>query len=86
MGRTQTTAYPHFTPGPPPRSPIIQRTSTRLKDACGAGDTGRATGPVLDPAARTHGTGSYAGKGAHQASPARLQTAHDRKTPGRNRA
>ena len=46
-----------------PRGPDYRRAVTRVKDACGAARGGRAIGPVLDPASRSHGMGSGAGKG-----------------------
>jgi len=41
---------------PPP--PDHRLAGTCVKDASGAGYAGRAVGPVLDPAARSHETGS----------------------------
>ena len=71
---------------PAPAAGMIGSRAGRVKDAYGAGYAGRAPARSLTRPPRPHGTGSYAGKGDTRPARHALQTAHQRKTPGRNPA
>jgi hypothetical protein len=63
MGPPQPNTHAQPRRDPFPRRLDYRHAVTRIKDACGAARGGRAIGPVLDPASRSHRTGSSAGKG-----------------------